>query len=103
MWTAEKSQGFESRKCRNRVVSYLRGDGLDLGCGDGSVLIQLQQLGFKKLFGVDKNSYYISKLKKQGFNVVRGDVTKVPLKGKFDFVFKREYALSLYDERGNIV
>lgn len=32
------SRGFEASKCRNRIVSYLRGVGLDLGCGDEKIV-----------------------------------------------------------------
>lgn len=37
MWSAETSQGNEMAKCRNRVASYLRGAGLDLGCAKAKV------------------------------------------------------------------
>jgi len=37
-WSAETSKGHESRKCRDGVVSYLRGVGLDIGCGDEKVV-----------------------------------------------------------------
>ena len=37
VWNQEFSQGYESRKCRYRVVKYLRGYGLDLGCGNEKI------------------------------------------------------------------
>lgn len=37
MWSAELQQGNEMAKCRNRVASYLRGAGLDLGCAKAKV------------------------------------------------------------------
>lgn len=33
VWTPEISKGYEARKCRYRIASYLRGRGLDIGCG----------------------------------------------------------------------
>lgn len=36
-WTQETSVGYEASKCRHRVVSYLRGIGLDLGPGDEKI------------------------------------------------------------------
>lgn len=38
MWTKELNQGYESRKCRNRVIQYLQGNVVfDLGCGEEKV------------------------------------------------------------------
>jgi ADP-heptose:LPS heptosyltransferase len=37
VWTPETSQGYEAQKCRYRIASFLRGRGLDLGCGDEKV------------------------------------------------------------------
>jgi len=37
MWTQEGSKGYEASKCRYRIASYLRGIGLDLGCGNEKV------------------------------------------------------------------
>jgi len=38
MWTPETSCGNEAAKCRGRVVSFLVGRGLDIGCGDEKVV-----------------------------------------------------------------
>lgn len=40
MWSEETSLGFESRKCRDRVVQYLHGTILDIGCGEEKVIPQ---------------------------------------------------------------
>lgn len=48
MWTDETSKGFESRKCRDRVIEYLHGTVLDIGCGSEKVI--------KDAIGVDFNS-----------------------------------------------
>lgn len=37
MWNSQTSQGYEAQKCRYRVASYLRGNGLDIGCGNEKV------------------------------------------------------------------
>ena len=37
VWTPETSKGYEAQKCRYRIASYLRGTGLDIGCGDEKV------------------------------------------------------------------
>ena len=38
MWSLKTSKGYEAKKCRYRVVSYCRGLGLDLGCGDEKIV-----------------------------------------------------------------
>lgn len=37
VWTLETSKGFEQRKCRNRIIEFLRGVILDVGCGDEKI------------------------------------------------------------------
>lgn len=36
-WSPEFSQGYESRKCRYRIVQYLKGVVFDLGCGNEKI------------------------------------------------------------------
>jgi len=38
VWNREAEQGREAIKCRHRVISYLKGTGLDLGCGDEKIV-----------------------------------------------------------------
>ena len=38
---------------------------LDIGCGDGSMLIALKEIGFQSLYGFDSDSKLINKLKKK--------------------------------------
>jgi ADP-heptose:LPS heptosyltransferase len=38
MWSEKDSQGFEVRKVRRRIISYLDGIGLDLGAGEEKIL-----------------------------------------------------------------
>lgn len=45
-WTAETSKGNEASKCRHRVLPFLRGTGVDLGCGPDKI--------HHKAIGVDK-------------------------------------------------
>ena len=37
MWQEETSKGYENRKCRDRVLRYLHGTILDIGCGDEKI------------------------------------------------------------------
>ncbi len=36
-WSRDMKRGFEAAKCRHRVITFLRGAGLDLGCGDEKI------------------------------------------------------------------
>jgi len=38
MWTRELSSGLEAAKCRGRIISYLKGAGLDIGCGNEKIV-----------------------------------------------------------------
>jgi ADP-heptose:LPS heptosyltransferase len=40
MWSPELSKGYEVRKCRHRVISFCRGVGVDIGCGDEKICEQ---------------------------------------------------------------
>jgi ADP-heptose:LPS heptosyltransferase len=56
MWLAnEESVGgdIEVAKCRHRVISYLTGDGLDLGCGNQKIKADAIGIDFKKTPAVD--------------------------------------------------
>jgi len=41
MWSPQTSQGNEVRKCRHRVISFCRGIGIDLGCGEEKICPQV--------------------------------------------------------------
>lgn len=56
VWRAEDPQGGESLKCRWDVVPYIRGKGIDIGCGPTKVLphaIGIDSLKDTELFGVE--------------------------------------------------
>ena len=38
MWSEQTSAGFESRKCRDRILEYLHGFILDIGCGTEKIV-----------------------------------------------------------------
>lgn len=56
VWRLEDPQGGESLKCRWDVVPYIRGKGIDIGCGPSKVLphaIGIDSLKDTELFGVE--------------------------------------------------
>ncbi len=55
-WSAEDPQGNEAAKCRWDVVPYIRGKGIDIGCGPTKVLphaIGIDSCKDVELFGLD--------------------------------------------------
>lgn len=55
-WSAEDPQGNEAAKCRWDVVPYIRGKGIDVGCGPTKVLphaIGIDSCKDVELFGVE--------------------------------------------------
>ena len=74
-WHPTTSQGFEVRKVRHRVITFLRGQGLDLGCGDEKIC--------PDAIGID--------LEGKGADVrldlSRFDALRIFSDGSFDYVF----------------
>jgi predicted SAM-dependent methyltransferase len=55
MWLNDDmaSTGGEASKCRHRVISYIRGTGLDLGCGNNKIVEDAIGIDAKKKRGTD--------------------------------------------------
>jgi len=64
---------------------------LDVGCRLGCGMRVMKEMGFKEVWGVDINEAYITRLKKEGFNVMWADIElSVPfINDTFDFVWTR--------------
>ena len=82
-WSASAPQGHEVRKTRWRACPYLRGKGLDLGCGPEKVLDTVNVIGVDNnkdsaLFGIEATA-----------TNVRCDISDLSMFGSasFDFVF----------------
>lgn len=68
---------------------------VDLGCGGGSLLFQLNELGFTNLLGVDP--YLPSALKDNyELNFIQSSITEV--KGKFDLIILNHVLEHIYDQ-----
>lgn len=50
------------------------GEVLDLGCGDGGLLLTLRSLGFEKLAGVDCSGEQVARAREVSLDVVQGDL-----------------------------
>ena len=92
VWRLEDPQGGESLKCRWDVVPYIRGKGIDIGCGTTKVLphaIGIDSLKDVELFGVDMNP-----------DLVCEDATNLAIPdADLDFVFSSHLLEHIEDTR----
>src|SRR3972149_1451522 len=64
---------------RNRSDSII-----DIGCGNGQLLLELQKLGLSDLTGLDPSEKCISDLKEKGINVITSSIFSVSAGRKYD-------------------
>lgn len=90
-WSKDQAQGNEMRKTRWRAMPYLRGKGLDLGCGPEKVIDTKNVVGVDSckdtgMFGIPINPD------------IKADIEKLGLfaSGSVDFVFS-SHALEHFD------
>lgn len=72
------NNNYQAEYLNRQELSYLNKciKILDLGCGEGSFI----SLDKNRITGIDSNRQSVVLAKKKGFNVVYGDVTKLPFK-----------------------
>jgi 2-polyprenyl-3-methyl-5-hydroxy-6-metoxy-1,4-benzoquinol methylase len=80
------------------------GSVLDIGCGNGAILAEIQHHGSWSLFGIDSSESAVSLARSQGFDIQLADATHdlVSLfeKHRFDLVISVEVIEHVYDPRG---
>lgn len=75
---------------------------LEVGCNAGVQLINLQEMGFKELYGIDlqPHAIEISKHKTTGINIIRATAYDIPFKdGFFDLVFTNRVLIHMNPEK----
>lgn len=88
VWRAEDPQGFESAKIRYDVIPYMRGNGLDIGCGNAKI--------FPHCVGVDQ-------FPQQGVDIVRPATDlRIFASGTMDFVFSSHTLEDIEDTAGTL-
>ncbi|MCD1260840.1 methyltransferase domain-containing protein [Paenibacillus athensensis] len=63
---------------------------LEVGCNVGNILLNLQSIGFDKLYGVELQHYAVKRAKTRttGINIIQGSAFDLPFKdGYFDMVY----------------
>ena len=74
---------------------------LEIGCNIGVQLVNLQEMGFKNLYGIELQSHAIeySKQHTTGLNIVEGTAYDIPFKSEFfDLVFTNRVLIHLNPE-----
>ena len=87
-WTAATSNGNETRKVRDRIVPYLAGRILDIGCGGEKVCVDA--------IGVD----WMSKAANIQMDITDPDNLGIFSDGSFDVVYSSHFLEDCYDYKG---
>jgi SAM-dependent methyltransferase len=76
------------------LVAIARGDVLEVGCGDGRLLAQVDRRRVRSLTGIDLSSRMALRARERGFEVAVGQAERLPLPdGSFDAVLSGFYSL----------
>ncbi|MBK8551367.1 MAG: methyltransferase domain-containing protein [Ignavibacteria bacterium] len=75
---------------------------LEVGCNIGVQLINLQEMGFTDLFGIELQPHAVelSKQKTKGVNIIRANAYDIPFKdGYFDLVFTNRVLIHMNSDK----
>src|SRR5689334_2762265 len=76
------------------LVALARGDVLEVGCGDGRLLGQIERARVRSLTGVDLSPAMAARARQRGFDVAVGQAERLPLPDRaFDTVLSGFYSL----------
>jgi SAM-dependent methyltransferase len=76
------------------LVAIARGDVLEVGCGDGRLLAQVDRRRARSLIGIDLSPRMARRARERGFEVAVGQAERLPLPdGAFDAVLSGFYSL----------
>jgi len=77
---------------------------LDIGCGNGALLIEMRKLGSWKLCGIESSASAVSLARRRGFDVRLGDATSESATlfepQSFDLIISAEVIEHTYNPRG---
>lgn len=97
--------GISRLEMNNRFLSGLGLENkrvLEVGCNVGNQLVQLQQMGFEDLYGIELQAYAVEKAKglTKGINIIQGMGDDIPFKdGFFDMVFTSGVLIHISPEK----
>ncbi len=85
----------------NIIRDYLSSEEtiVDVGCGDGELLLDLKQMGYNKLTGIDPSEFAIEALRKKGINGIASSVFNIYSLGlsKYSMVISTGVAEHIYN------
>lgn len=90
---------IEERVMFSLLPKPSKGRLLDIGCGIGTISLELQKIGFK-VYGIDFSAVAIEKAKKKGINAIKCDVDKDGILFKdnyFDVVWAGDIVEHVFD------
>ncbi|MFZ5987158.1 MAG: pseudaminic acid biosynthesis-associated methylase [Bacillota bacterium] len=97
--------GISRLEMNNRFLSGLGLENkrvLEVGCNVGNQLVQLQQMGFENLYGIELQAYAVEKAKglTKGINIIQGMGDDIPFKdGFFDMIFTSGVLIHISPEK----
>ena len=70
---------------------------IDIGCGNGQLLLELQKLGLSDLTGLDPSEKCVSDLKKKGINGITSSIFSISTSRKYDCAILSGVLEHIYD------
>jgi SAM-dependent methyltransferase len=86
----------------NMFIRYRTNSIIDIGCGNGQLLLELQKLSLSDLTGLDPSEKCISDLKKKRINGITSSIFSVSTDRKYDCAILSGVLEHIYDVNGII-
>ncbi len=99
-WLARFLKKKYWQKKASKYLLYINRDSeiLDLGCGSGDFIIELKNLGFNNIQGLDFNEKVVQKARSRGLSVKKGELDKNSFKKEsFDLIVMTNYIEHVFD------
>jgi SAM-dependent methyltransferase len=80
-----------------KVISNKSATILDVGCGNGGLLLALKRKGYNNLFGLDPSATCVTNVKELGIHAVKGGIFSSKLNQQFDFIILSHVLEHVYD------
>ncbi len=95
-----KDIGVRRTDMNEDFIGFLDRDAkiLEVGCNIGMQLVNLQEMGFKNLYGIEiqNSAVETAKQKTSGINIIRGSAYDIPFRdGYFDLVFSNRVLIHM--------
>jgi SAM-dependent methyltransferase len=75
---------------------------LDIGCGNGGLLLALKHSGYNNVTGLDPSRKCVATVRGQGINALAGDIFSADFDAQFDCIILSHVLEHIYDLRGAV-